>query len=140
MPSPYSIDFRKKIVEVYKTDDLSQTELAKRFKISLSSVKRYLNLAEETGDLSPKTGAKGRPAKITDCGLEMIKAIIKENPTITLRELSELLDKEKNIKASFSMLSRACKKLKLRRKKLSKYASEQEREDIKKNAKTTLKK
>jgi transposase len=139
MPAPYSIDLRKKVVEIFKLEKISQTELAKRFKISLSSVKRYLNLEKETGDLSPKVEGKGRPGKITDSGYQTIQKIIEENPTITLDELSTLFYKKEKIKVARSILSRACKKLNLRRKKLSKYAAEQEREDVKKNSKFTSK-
>ena len=139
MVAPYSVDLRKKVVEVFESERISKIDLAKRFNISLNSVKRYLNLARETGDLSPKVGG-GRPGKITDSGYKTIQKIIEDQPTITLEELSGLLCKKKKIIAGRSILSRACQKLNLRRKKLSKYAAEQEREDIKKNAKFTYKK
>jgi transposase len=136
MVTPYSVDLRKKVVEVFNSERISKVKLAKRFQISLSSVKRYLNLEQEIGDLSPKVGG-GRPGKITDSGYKTIQKIIEEKPTITLEELSSLLYKKKKITAGRSILSRACQKLNLRRKKLSKYAAEQEREDVKKNSKFT---
>jgi transposase len=139
MAAPYSVDFREKIISVYKAEKISQTKLAKRFKISLSSVKRYLEL-DEIGDLSPKTEGKGRPGKIDESGHKMLKKIIESQPTITLEELSKVFYKKKKIKAGRSVLSRACQKLELRHKKLSRYAAEQERDDVKKNKKNIGKK
>jgi transposase len=140
MAAPYSMDLRKKVVEVYKTEKLSQAKLAKRFKISINSVKRYLNRDRETGDLSPKIEGKGRPGKINESGYKVIQKILEERPTVTLEELSKIFYKKKKIKVGRSILSRACQKLHMRRKKLSHYASEQEREDVKKNGKIIGKK
>lgn len=58
MAAPYSIDLRQKVIDVYKQEKISQTSLAKRFKISISTVKRYLLLDRKTGDLSPKIKVK----------------------------------------------------------------------------------
>ena len=140
MAAPYSIDLRNKIVQVSKSEKLSLSKLAKRFNVSLSSVKRYLNLDRKTGDLSPKVEGKGRPCKLTASGYKAIQKIIEKKPTITLEELSAVFYKKKQIKVGRSILSRACQKLDLRRKKLSRYAAEQEREDVKKNGKITSKK
>jgi transposase len=140
MPAPYSIDLRKKVVETYKSQRITLIDLAQRFKISLNSAKRYVQLERKTGDVAPNLLGKGRPGKITESGYKLIQEIIGKNPTITLDELSALFYKEKKVKVNRSILSRACKKLNLRRKKLSRYAAEQERGDVKKNAKSTLKK
>jgi transposase len=140
MAAPYSVDLRKKVIEVSKSEKISPAKLAERFKISVSSVKRYLNLARENSDLSPKIEGKGRPGKITESGYKMIQKIIEKKPTITLEELSLLFYKKKKIEVGRSILSRACQKLNLRRKKLSRYAAEQEREDVKKNVKLISKK
>lgn len=140
MAAPYSIDLRKKVVDVYKGEKINQTDLAKRFKISLSTVKRYLQLERNTGKLDPKVNGKGRPSKIDDSGYEAIRSIILKNPTITLKQLSDIFYKKKKIKVGKSILSRACLKLNFRHKKLSRYAAEQEREDVKKNEKYISKK
>lgn len=134
----YSMDLRKKVIEGYQ-EEKNQSGIARRFKISLSTVKRYLKLADE-GDLSPRIGDKGRPGKIDDKGYELIKAAIQKNPTVTLRELSEIFYKKKNLIVGSSILSRACLKLNLRHKKLSRYPAETEREEVKKNVKIILKK
>lgn len=140
MAAPYSLDLRKKVVDVYKQEKISQNELAERFKISLSTVKRYLHLERTIGDLAAKREGKGRPSKIDDSGYQVIRTIILKQPTITLKQLSDIFYKKKKIKVGKSVLSRACLKLSLRHKKLSRYAAEQDREDVKKNEKYTSKK
>jgi transposase len=140
MPAPYSVDLRKKIIESYKTDNITQADLAQRFKISESSVKRYLVLDRKKSDLTPKTEGKGRPRSIDESGDALLKEIIEANPTITLADLSKAFYKKSKIKVGRSVLSRACQRIEMHHKKLSPYAAEQERDDVKKNAKRTGKK
>ena len=139
MTAAYSIDLRGKIVRAYLDGNTSYSKVAKNFKVSVSSVKRYVKQYREDGDLSPKKGDKGRPSKIDEVGYETIQKIIQDRPTITLGELSELYYKKRKVKAGRSILSRACLKLNLRRKKLSRYAAERDRDDVKKNGKNILK-
>lgn len=134
MAAPYSMDLRRKVVEVHKKEKISQPKLAERFNISARTVARFLRL-NKLGELEHKKGKKGRPGVLDERSYKIIGAIIEKNPTITLAELSEIFYKKKKIKAGRSILSRACQKLELRYKKLSRYASEQKREDIKKNGK-----
>jgi transposase len=139
MTAAYSVDFRKKIVEAYQHGDTSYSKVAKNFKVSVNSVKRYVKQYRKEGNLSPKKGDKGRPGKIDGIGYDAIQKIIQDRPTITLSELSDLYYKKRKVKAGRSILSRACLKLKLRRKKLSHYAAERERDDVKKNGKNISK-
>mgnify|MGYP006301888277 CR=1 len=41
---PYSLDLRKKIVEVYATEQISQRKLAERFHVALSFIEKVLTL------------------------------------------------------------------------------------------------
>jgi len=138
MTVAYSIDLRKKVVESYNAGNTTLVKVADNFKISVTSVKRYLKLEREKGDLSPIIGNQGRPGKIDEIGYKEIQKIIKKRPTITLSELSEIYYKKRKVKAYRSTLSRACIKLNLRRKKLSQYAAERERSDVKKNGRSIL--
>jgi arginine repressor len=64
-----------------------------------------------------------------------IKRIIENKPDILIADIRELYSKRYKVDVSQSMVSRAIKKLKFRRKKKSEYALEQERDDVKKNGK-----
>ncbi|ELR96491.1 Transposase [Gloeocapsa sp. PCC 73106] len=51
---PYSIDLRKKIIEVYKQEKISIRNLAKLFYVAKSFVQKLLKQEQQTGDISPK--------------------------------------------------------------------------------------
>jgi len=138
MTAAYSIDLRKKIVGSYERGNNSYSKVAKNFGISVISVKRYVKQYREEGDLSPKKGDQGRPGKIDENGYKTIQKIIQNHPTITLAELSELYYRKKQVEVGRSILSRACNKLNLRRKRVSRYAAERDRHDVKKNGKNIL--
>ena len=129
----YSLDLRERIVASYQSGNFTQIELADYYELSLSTIKRYLKQYRETGLLTTKTDKiTGRPSLVDDEGLETIEKLIKANPSITLADLSKEYFKKHHSVAGRSVLSRACQKLNLRRKKLSTYAQERERDDVKK--------
>ena len=55
---PYSLDFRGKIIDAYYMDGLSQRQLAKRLRVSLSFVENLLKRLHETGDILSKLTRK----------------------------------------------------------------------------------
>ena len=135
MAAPYSIDLREKIVEQYNVGDYTQEEVTSIFGISISTLKRWLKKQRESGNLHPRKGLKGRPAKIDDVGLHTIKKAVKANNAITLVDLSDIYIKKHNIKLSTSILARALIKLKLNRKKLSVTSTEKDSPEAKKKIK-----
>ena len=50
----YPVEFRKKIIEVYQEEKISQAKLAMRFRVALSFVDKIIKQWRETGDVSPK--------------------------------------------------------------------------------------
>ena len=62
--------------------------------------------------------------------------MVKEKPDILIKDIQVSYKEKFNIQAAQAMVSRVFKKLDLRRKKKSRYAQEQEREDVKKKEKT----
>ena len=46
----YSVEFRKKIIEVYQEEKISQAKLAMRFRVALSFVEKIIKQWGETGD------------------------------------------------------------------------------------------
>ena len=134
MTQPYSLDLRLRVVSTYKEGGRTQKEIARIFNLSEISVKRYVRLDRENKSLQAKPYGGGRPGAVSDKGYKLIKEEIDKNPTLTLAELSTIYRKKIKKKLGRSVLSRACQKLKLTRKKLSIYAVERDREDIKKKA------
>lgn len=140
MASPYSVDFRAKVIEIYKTKNITQQELAGMLAISISTVKRYLRLDRAQLSLLPKKQGKGRPNKINEQGYELIESIINDKPNITLKELSQIYFKKLHVNVGKSILSRACQQLKLTRKKLSLRPAELNTDENKKKEKNILRK
>ncbi len=138
MTAAYSVDLRRKVVESYERGNGSYSEISRDFGISIRSAKRYVKQYREDGNLLPKKGNQGRPKKVDEDGYETIQKIVRGYPTVTLAELSELYFKVKKVSVGRSVLSRACNKLDLRRKRLSRYAAERDRSEVKKNGKSIL--
>lgn len=60
---PYSEDLRTRIVKAVEEGGTSKSAAARLFGVSLSSVKRYLRIAQRGVSLAPRKGG-GRPPKI----------------------------------------------------------------------------
>ena len=61
---PYSLDFRKKIIEVREQENISIRKLAERFKVAKSFVQKLLKRSQETGDISPLAQGGSPPTKL----------------------------------------------------------------------------
>ena len=128
----YSVDLRQQVLSCYESGEHTQEDVADLFEIGVASLKRWLSRKRKGEDLGTRTKNSGRKNKINDTGLETIKELIKNNPSITLGELSEMYFKKHKVSVGNSILSRALKKLNLRYKKLSVQAVEKESDLIKK--------
>jgi len=58
--NPYSEDLRKKIVQALRRG-MGQSEAARTFSVSLSSVKRYAKMADEGRSLAPEKRPGSKP-------------------------------------------------------------------------------
>lgn len=141
MPGPYSLDLRRKAVLACEEKKGAQHEIAKQFGIGYRTLKEWLSLKRTTGDIKPKEHIHRGPLPIiNDKGLSFIKRLVDRKPDILISELRELYANKFKVKVAVGTMFNALAKLNLRRKKKSEYASEQEREDIKKNEKNGKKK
>lgn len=137
MPRIYSLDLRQKAVSAYENGEGTQAEIAEQFSIGLRTFKTWLSLKKETGNLAPKEYIYcGRRPVIGEKGSLFLKKLIERKPDILISEIRTSYKNKFNVEIAQSMVSRALKKLNLRRKKKSIYAHEQEREDVKKNVST----
>lgn len=137
MSQAYSLDLRNKAVSAYENGEGTQEEIAVRFSIGLRTLQEWLVLKKETGSVEPKEHIyHGRQPIIGEKGLLFVKKLIEDKPDILIFEIRLLYKKKFKVEVAQSMVSRALKKLNLRRKKKSIYAHEQEREDVKKKGKS----
>jgi transposase len=99
----YSLDLRERAVEAAQEGEGTQEEIAKRFKISVSSLKRWLKRkhlqADKPGPVGPRLD------------LEALKQVVQDKPDLYLDEYAKLLN------TSSSTVSYNLLKMDIRRKK-----------------------
>jgi transposase len=133
MPAPYSLDIRHKAISAYENEEGTQTEISERFVIGITTLRLWLKTKNETGSIKPKEYIyRGRKIIIDGEKLSFIKELVSKKPDILIEEIQTLYKKAFKADVAQSMISRAFKRLNLRRKKKSLYAQEQDREDVKK--------
>ena len=77
---PYSEDLRTRIVQVAE-GGMSKCAVARLFGVCLSSVKRYLRIAQRGKSLAPRKGG-GRPPKIDQTAEKPLEEDVKERPAV----------------------------------------------------------
>lgn len=111
----YSKDLRLRVLAMVDRG-ISRKEVAKTFGVSLPTIKRYLKLRRETGDVEPKPmpGPPARKGRALDAALpEQVRL----NPDLTLDEHCELFEEAHSVRVSNATMSRAFKRLRLPLKK-----------------------
>lgn len=98
----YTLDFRKKVLEVRKKDKLSIAETAKRFYIGRASIVRWIKCIEPCA-------TRNKPS--TKINMEILKKDVEENPDLYLLERAE------KFKVSGSAIFYALRRLNIRCKK-----------------------
>ena len=110
----YSLDLRERIVAAVK-EGMTQPEVAERFKVSLSSVERYVR-RERKGDLRAKP-PPGRAATIAAASYEASAEQVARHNDASLKEHCELWQPEQGASVSVYAMCRAMKRAGLSRKK-----------------------
>lgn len=113
----YSLNFRQKVVLAYENGLETILKVAERFDVSPSFIKKMLAQKRSTGDVRPIGHRGGQQKRLTDKHRKWLLKTVLAEPDITLADLQERLEKEKNISVSVPTLSRELRKLNLRRKK-----------------------
>lgn len=132
MPKAYSIDYREKVLEAYLNKEDTNQGLAKRFKISLSTVKRISQRYRETGKVELYLEQVGRKPKLTAELVEYLKMLLRHQTDITLNEMCQALEKYRGVMVTPQAIHYALKAEKITHKKKSYYASQRDRDDVKK--------
>lgn len=111
MPSPYSYDLRRKVIEAID-GGMGKTQASKIFRISRNTIDLWLHRRKETGDYKADDGyQRGYGAKIID--LEEFKEFARKHGSQTQREMAEAWQGE----ISDLTIGKALKKIKFTRKK-----------------------
>ncbi len=113
----YSLDLRQKIVDAYAEGNISQRQLAKRFRVALSFIEKLLKRDRETGTIAPKVRVRQTPTKLNAEQLSVLAAIVETNNDATLEELRSSLHQQTGVLISRSTVDRMLQKLNLTVKK-----------------------
>jgi len=114
----YSQDLRERVLAAVKETKLSQAKIAHAFKISPSTLEKWLQRWRDTDSSAPLPHGGGQPRALQGCE-SFLRAQIKKQPDVTLDELCARVAEAKQIQASPSMMCRELHRLKLPRKKVS---------------------
>lgn len=117
MPVAYSKDLRTRVIDAWNTEEGSQAQLAERFKVSLSFVKRVLRRYRSSGQVDAKPRGATLGPTIDAETLKRVQSWIEDKPDIHLAELCEQLETHQGIRVSQSTMCRAAQRLKMPRKK-----------------------
>lgn len=91
MPNPYSTDLRWRVVFLHVAENISITRIAEMLCVSESTVRRYLNLFWQTGDVKPVEFCHGPSTILGDFECMIILRMISEHPSIYLHEIGAKL-------------------------------------------------
>lgn len=112
---PYSKDLRLRVLAACDRG-MPRAEVARVFGVSAPTIRRYLRLRRETGDVEPKP-VPGPPARKGQALEEQLPAQARANPDLTLEEHCELFEETEGIGVSTATMSRAFDRLGLPLKK-----------------------
>ena len=104
MPAPYSLDFRKKIVESYENNEGSLRKIADRFKVSFIFVQGLVKRYKTHGSIEPLPHGGGNPGKIQTIHEEFIKKQLEEKNDLTLKALCSRLKEKFGIEVSIAAM------------------------------------
>jgi transposase len=109
----YSLDLRERVVRAVDRGEETQQQIAERFGVGTTWIKKLLRQRQETGSIAPKPHVGGMPAKYRGKTLERLKKALAAQPDAILEELRD----HTGVKASIMAVWRALERLKARRKK-----------------------
>ena len=112
---PYSEDLRVRIVRAIQEGGVSKSAAARLFGLSLSclslsSVKRYVRIANRGTSLAPRKGG-GRPPKADETARSLLEEDVKERPAATVKERRRFLEYATGKALSDSTVGRLLKRM-----------------------------
>jgi transposase len=113
---PYSKDLRLRVLAAVDRG-MPRAEAARIFGVSAPTIRRYLRLRQQTGDVEPKP-VPGPPARKGAALEATLPAQVRANPDLTLAEHCELFEETEGVQVSTATISRAFKRLGLPLKKV----------------------
>ena len=109
MPNPYSVDLRWRIVWAHMSRSLTSSEIAEIFCVSERTVRCYITLFLQTGDIEPASQRHGPEKLFGDFEQVSLLKIILDHPGIYLFEIQDELHKLFGVLVSAPTICRTLK-------------------------------
>ena len=101
MPTPYSVDLRWRAVWLNLTHGFSSQEVGEILCLSKRTVRRYLTLFHQTGDVQPATRRNGARRLLGDLEQLRLLQLVLRNPGIYLHEIQHQLQEFMALKSTY---------------------------------------
>lgn len=101
-----SLDLRQRILSAYDRGGHTQKQVAERFGVSESTVKKLLRQRRETGEIGTRYHNCSAPRKILPSHEAELRLLLSEKPDMTLEELRDAIGVGCTIQAVHYALSR----------------------------------
>ena len=109
----YSMDLRERVVAACDEGTDTRAEVAERFSVSESWVRRPLQRRRQTGSIAPLPRGGGRPPAFAGAAAERLRGAVAADPDATLKELATAV----GVACGTSAVDRALRRLGITRKK-----------------------
>ena len=109
----YSRDLRERVVAACDEGGDTRAEIAERFSVSESWVRRLLPRRRETDSITPKPRGGGQPPAFAGAAAERLRQAVAADPDATLKELAGV----RGVACSTSAVDRALKRRGITRKR-----------------------
>ncbi len=106
-----SEDLRRRIINAWKTRQLTERELAATFGVGKATIVRLKQRFRETGGVAPKPHGGGQTRRISVEQESLVEALVQQHPDWTEEKYAEVLRKEHGIKASDVTVGRVIRRL-----------------------------
>jgi transposase len=113
----YSIDLRQRVVTAVEAGEGTIAQVAARFQVGQTFVKKMLRQWRERDDLTPRPHGGGATASLGTQHLQKLAQQVKKEPDATLEELCQFLGETAQVRVSEATVCRALQRLHLPRKK-----------------------
>lgn len=114
---PLSMDLRERVVAACDAGGQTQREVAERFDVSPSSVRRLLARRAATGSVAPLPHAGGFASRVDEAARGVLRSLVADQPDATLAELQCRLGDRAGVTVAVTRVSQILLELGLPRKK-----------------------
>jgi transposase len=127
-----SKDLRERILAAVDNLEGSRREIARRFRVDVSTITRLLQLRRQTDSIEPRPRGGCKSPALDQAALERLRRLVEADPDATLEQLREGL----GVGGSIMIVWRGLRKLGITRKKKTKHAAERDRPDVQRKRET----